>query len=143
MRYSFAVGTKGMSSPDSRAAPFMIAVGARMGAYEIVGPLGAGGMGEVYRARDTRLGREVALKLIHLNKAQDQRGRDRIEHEARIVASLNHPNILALHDIGTADGTMYIVTELVSTLPHRLPMAWQLLTRQVSRTVISSQTTSW
>jgi serine/threonine protein kinase/TolB-like protein/cytochrome c-type biogenesis protein CcmH/NrfG len=113
MRYSFAVGTKGMSSPDSRAAPFMIAVGARMGAYEIVGPLGAGGMGEVYRARDTRLGREVALKLIHLNKAQDQRGRDRIEHEARIVASLNHPNILALHDIGTADGTMYIVTELV------------------------------
>jgi serine/threonine protein kinase/TolB-like protein len=102
-----------MSSADSSGSPFTIAVGARLGAYEIVGPLGAGGMGEVYRARDTRLGREVALKLIPVNKAQDQRVRDRIAREARIVASLNHPNIMALHDIGTAGGTMFIVTELV------------------------------
>jgi serine/threonine protein kinase len=84
-----------------------------MGAYEILGPLGAGGMGEVYRARDTRLGREVALKVIPFSKAQDQTARDRMEREARIVASLNHPNILALHDIGTANDAIYIVTELV------------------------------
>ena len=102
-----------MPSPDSSGSPFTIAVGARMGAYEILSPLGAGGMGEVYGARDTRLGREVALKLIPVNKAQDQTALDRIEREARIVASLNHPNILALHDIGTANSAMYIVTELV------------------------------
>jgi len=102
-----------MPSPDSSGPPFTIAVGARMGAYEILSPLGAGGMGEVYRARDTRLGREVAVKLIPVNKTQDQSARDRIEREARIVASLNHPNILALHDIGTANGAIYIVTELV------------------------------
>ena len=102
-----------MSSPDSSGPPFTIAIGARIGAYEILSPLGAGGMGEVYRAHDTRLGREVALKLIPINRAQDQTARDRIEREARIVASLNHPNILALHDIGIASGAMYIVTELV------------------------------
>jgi serine/threonine protein kinase len=96
-----------MPSPDSSGSPFTIAVGARIGAYEILSPLGAGGMGEVYRARDTRLGREVALKLIPVNKAQDQTARDQIEREARIVASLNHPNILALHDIGTENGAMY------------------------------------
>src|SRR2546426_2855496 len=100
-------------SPDSSGSPFTIAVGARMGAYEILVPLGAGGMGEVYRARDTRLGREVALKLIPAGKAQDETARDRIEREARIVASLNHPNILALYDIGTANGAMYLVSELV------------------------------
>jgi serine/threonine-protein kinase len=70
-------------------------------------------MGEVYRARDTRLGREVALKLVPVAKTQDQSARDRIEREARIVASLNHPNILALYDIGTTNGAMYIVTELI------------------------------
>jgi serine/threonine-protein kinase len=102
-----------MSSPDSSGSPFTIAAGVRMGAYEILAPLGAGGMGEVYRARDARLGREVALKVIPFSKAQDQTARDRMEREARIVASLNHPNILALHDIGTANGAIYIVTELV------------------------------
>jgi len=102
-----------MSSPDSSSPPFTIAVGARMGAYEILSPIGVGGMGEVYRARDTRLGRDVALKLIPVSKAQDATARDRIVREARIVASLNHPNILALHDIGTENGAIYIVTELV------------------------------
>jgi serine/threonine protein kinase/TolB-like protein/cytochrome c-type biogenesis protein CcmH/NrfG len=92
---------------------YTIAVGARMGAYEVLGPIAAGGMGEVYRARDTRLGREVAIKLLPLDQAQDPTARERIEREARIVASLNHPNILALHDIGTADGAMFFVTELV------------------------------
>ena len=90
-----------------------------MGAYEIVSPLGVGSMGEVYRARDSRLGREVAVKLIPVNHAQDEIARDRIEREARIVASLNHPNILALYDIGTASGAMYMVTELVDGEPLR------------------------
>lgn len=102
-----------MPSPDSSGTPFTIAPGARIGAYEILSPLGAGGMGEVYRARDTRLGREVALKLMPVNQAHDEAARDRVEREARIVASLNHPNILALHDIGTVDGAMYIVTEVI------------------------------
>lgn len=92
---------------------YTIAVGARIGAYEVLGPIGAGGMGEVYQARDTRLGREVAIKLLPLDQAQDPAARERIEREARIVASLNHPNILALHDIGTSDGAMFFVTELV------------------------------
>ena len=90
-----------------------LTAGARLGPYEITAQIGVGGMGEVYRARDTRLGREVALKLIPVDKAQDQTARDRIEREARVVASLNHPNILALHDIGIVNGAMYIVTELV------------------------------
>jgi serine/threonine protein kinase len=102
-----------MSRPDSSGPSFAIAAGARMGTYEILSPLGVGGMGEVYRARDTRLGREVALRPIRVNKAQDQTARERIEREARIVASLHHPNILALHDIGTTNGAMNIVTELV------------------------------
>jgi serine/threonine-protein kinase len=84
-----------------------------MGAYEILAALGAGGMGQVYRARDTRLQREVAVKLIPVAEAQESNAGDRIEHEARIVAALNHPNIVALYDIGTANGVTYIVTELV------------------------------
>jgi len=70
-------------------------------------------MGEVYRARDTRLGREVALKLLSSSETDDVNARDLAEREARIIASLNHPNILALHDIGVHDGAMYLVTELV------------------------------
>lgn len=88
-------------------------VGTRLGAYEVLAPLGAGGMGEVYRARDTRLGREVAVKVLPAVKADEPLARDRIGREAKIVASLNHPNILALYDVGTAAGEMYFVTELV------------------------------
>ena len=77
--------------------------GTRVGQYEIVGPLGAGGMGEVYRARDVRLGREVAIKMLPPKVAADQSRRDRFEREARHVAGLNHPNILVLYDIGTVD----------------------------------------
>ena len=110
----------------SSKSRFTIAVGSHIGAYEVLGPIGAGGMGEVYRARDTRLGREVALKLLPVDKAQDPAARERIEREARIVASLNHPNILALHDIGSsADGAMFLVTELVDGEPlgrSRLPL---------------------
>jgi Tol biopolymer transport system component len=86
---------------------------ARLGPYEIVGPLGAGGMGEVYRARDDRLGREVAIKILPASFAQDADRLRRFEHEARAVAALNHPNILAIHDIGTANGAPYLVTELL------------------------------
>jgi serine/threonine-protein kinase len=85
-----------------------------MGAYEILAPLGAGGMGQVYRARDMRLHREVAVKLLPVDGPRESNARDRIEHEARIVAALNHPNIVALYDIGTANGVTYIVTELVN-----------------------------
>src|SRR5262249_44070357 len=83
--------------------------GSRVGPYEIVSPLGAGGMGEVYRARDTRLGRDVALKVLPADFANDSIRRQRFEQEARAIAALNHPNIVAIYDVG--DG--YIVTELV------------------------------
>jgi Tol biopolymer transport system component len=79
----------------------------------VLSALGAGGMGEVYRAHDTRLGREVAIKILPGELAHEPERRDRFEREARIVASLNHPNILALHDIGISGGVGYIVTEVV------------------------------
>ena len=84
-----------------------------MGVYEVAVALGAGGMGEVYRALDTRLGRDVALKVLPAEFAQDPARRLRFEREARSVAALNHPNIVALYDIGTQDGVAYMVTELV------------------------------
>jgi len=97
-------------------------VGRRLGPYEVVGSLGAGGMGEVYRARDTRLGREVALKVLLGRLADDPSARSRFEREARAVAALSHPNILAIHDFGIEGGICYSVTELLSgeTLRARL-----------------------
>src|SRR4051812_13138447 len=99
-----------------------LAAGARLGPYEIVGPLGAGGMGEVYRARDGRLGRDVAVKGLPADVTHDKDRRGRFEREARAVAALSHPNILALFDIGTEDGQHYVVTELLEgeTLAERL-----------------------
>jgi len=90
-----------------------LASATRLGPYEIVAPLGAGGMGEVYRARDTRLGREVALKVLPPEMAFDPTRRARFEQEARAAAALNHPNIVGLHDVGEADDVCYIVSELV------------------------------
>jgi Tol biopolymer transport system component len=87
--------------------------GTLLGPYEILAPIGAGGMGEVYRARDSRLGREVAIKVLPAELADDLSRRQRFEIEARAVAALNHPNIVAIHDVGTADGVFYIVSELV------------------------------
>src|ERR1700752_5277771 len=87
--------------------------GAKLGPYEIQSSLGVGGMGEGYRARDTRLGREVAIKVLPQSFAGDADRLRRFEQEARAVAALNHPNILAVHDIGTQDGSPYIVSELL------------------------------
>jgi eukaryotic-like serine/threonine-protein kinase len=87
--------------------------GSKLGPYEIQSSIGAGGMGEVYRARDTRLGREVALKILPESFARDADRLRRFEQEARAVAALNHPNILAIHDIGEQGGVPFIVSELL------------------------------
>jgi eukaryotic-like serine/threonine-protein kinase len=91
--------------------------GEKLGPYEVVAPLGAGGMGEVYRAQDTRLKREVALKILPQDMAHDPVRRQRFEQEARAVAALNHPNIVAIYDIGTENNVLYMVTELVDGEP--------------------------
>src|SRR6516162_11406672 len=91
----------------------MLAALTRLGPYEIVAPLGAGGMGEVYRARDTRLGREVAVKVLPEPFAHNADRQARFEREARAVAVLSHPNILAIHDYGTEGGITYAVMELL------------------------------
>ncbi|MEO7145813.1 MAG: protein kinase [Bryobacteraceae bacterium] len=91
----------------------MLAAQTRLGPYEIVAQLGAGGMGEVYRARDTRLDRDVALKILLSGVASDPARLQRFEQEARAAGALNHPNIVAVYDIGREDGVSYIVSELV------------------------------
>jgi serine/threonine protein kinase len=99
-----------------------LTAGTKLGPYEIQSPLGAGGMGEVYRARDTRLDRIVAVKVLPASLSADADRLRRFEREARSVAALNHPNILAVHDIGTHDGAPYMVCELLEgeTLRERL-----------------------
>jgi len=94
----------------------------RLGPYEILAPLGAGGMGEVYRARDTRLERTVAIKILPEHLSVDPAGRQRFEREAKAISSLNHPNICILHDIGQQDGIDFLVMECLEgeTLAKRL-----------------------
>ena len=96
--------------------------GTKLGPYEIVAPLGAGGMGEVYRARDTRLDRAVAIKILPADLSGDAVRRQRFEREAKVVSSLNHPNICTLYDIGQQDGADFIVMEFLEgqTLAERL-----------------------
>jgi Tol biopolymer transport system component len=96
--------------------------GTRLGPYEILSPLGAGGMGEVYRARDTRLGRDVAVKVLPQHLSANPEVRTRFEREAKTVSSLNHPNICTLHDVGRDGDIDYLVMELVEgeTLADRL-----------------------
>jgi Tol biopolymer transport system component len=90
-----------------------LSVGSRLGPYEILSPLGAGGMGEVYRAKDMRLDRIVAIKTLRPEVASDAGRLRRFEQEARAASALNHPNIVTIHDIGSQDGTLYIAMELV------------------------------
>ncbi len=97
----------------SRATPMPLRTGQRLGPYEIVAPLGAGGMGEVYRARDPRLQREIAIKVLPAAVASDPERLKRFEKEARAASALNHPNLVTIHDIGSADGVEYIAMELV------------------------------
>ncbi|MGC1438927.1 MAG: serine/threonine-protein kinase, partial [Terriglobales bacterium] len=104
--------------------------GTKLGPYEIQSPLGAGGMGEVYRARDTRLDRTVAIKILPEHLSSDPEAKQRFEREARAISSLNHPHICTLYDVGHQDGTAYIVMEFLEgeTLADRLrkgPLAAQ------------------
>jgi eukaryotic-like serine/threonine-protein kinase len=100
----------------------MLSAGSRLGPYEIVSPLGAGGMGEVYKARDTRLGRDVAVKVLPTHLSNDPELKARFEREARAISSLSHPHICALYDVGSHEGTEYLVMELLEgqTLAQRL-----------------------
>src|SRR5262245_35376584 len=99
-----------------------LAQGYRLGPYEIVSPLGAGGMGEVYRARDTRLDRIVALKVLPEGLAADPQFRDRFDREARAISQLSHPHICPLFDVGIHDGVHFLVMEYLEgeTLADRL-----------------------
>src|SRR6516165_4812228 len=90
-----------------------LATGKRLGPYEILSPLGAGGMGEVYKARDTRLERTVAIKVLPETSAALPEVRQRFEREARAVSSLNHPHICSLFDIGHHEGIDYLVMEFI------------------------------
>src|SRR5215813_13156433 len=99
-----------------------LSAGTKLGPHEIEAPLGAGGMGEVYRARDTRLGRTVAIKVLAAHLSTNPESKQRFEREARSISSLNHPNICALYDIGSQDGVDFLVMEYLEgqTLAHRL-----------------------
>src|SRR5689334_16898475 len=90
-----------------------LAAGTRLGAYEILGPIGAGGMGEVYRAHDRQLGRDVAIKILPLSVAHDPDRIGRFKREARLLASLNHPRIGAIYDFEESEGLSALVLELV------------------------------
>src|SRR5262245_34945088 len=115
----------------------MPAAGTKLGPYEILSAIGAGGMGEVYRARDPRIGREVAVKILPSHFSQDSERLRRFEQEARATGVLNHPNIVAVFDVGTENGSPYLVSELLQgetlrkrltdgPLPFRKTIEWAL-----------------
>ena len=116
-----------------------VTIGSRLGPYEIQSTLGAGGMGEVYRARDTRLGRTVAIKVLPPHIAADPSFRQRFEREAKAISSLDHPHICARYDIGTHEGTHFLVMQYLEgeTLAQRLARGplpiGQTLTHAMSR----------
>jgi serine/threonine protein kinase len=97
--------------------------GTRLGAYEILGLVGTGGMGEVYRARDARLGRDVAVKVLPASYAEDPDRLHRFEKEARAAGALNHPNILVVYDVGSHEAAPYVVFELLEGASLRERMA--------------------
>src|SRR5450759_2109668 len=107
---------------DYNAQRMALTSGTKLGPYEIQSPLGAGGMGEVYRARDTRLDRTVAVKILPAHLSSNPEARQRFEREARAISSLNHPNICTLHDVGHQDGIDFLVMEYLEgeTLADRL-----------------------
>ena len=115
-----AAAHRGSTPPDGKETT--LAPGSCLGPYQVVALLGAGGMGEVYRARDPRLRREVAVKVLSRHFLADQAQLRRFAHEARAAGALNHPNILAVFDIGAQDGVPYVVTELLEgeTLQQRM-----------------------
>src|SRR5881398_2291472 len=102
-----------------------LSAGTRLGHYEIVAPLGSGGMGEVYRAKDTKLGREVAIKVLPRHLQQDEDAMARFEREAKVISGLNHPHILTIHEVGKVRvrgdwrATHYMVTELIEGVTLR------------------------
>ena len=99
-----------------------LSVGTRLGPYEILAPLGSGGMGEVYRAKDTRLDRTVAIKILPSHLSSNADHKQRFEREARAISSLTHPHICGLYDVGSQNGTEFLVMEFLEgeTLAHRL-----------------------
>jgi serine/threonine-protein kinase len=107
-----------------------LAPGTQIGPYEVIGLLGEGGMGQVYRGRDPRLGRDIAIKILQADSSRDKEAMGRFEREARAVASLSHPNVIAVYDFGDFDGTFFVVTELLEgkTLRDRMlesSVAWR------------------
>ena len=102
-----------------------LAIGSRLGPYEIVAPLGAGGMGEVYRARDSKLNRDVAVEVLLRSLANDSERIARFSREAQVLASLNHPNIAHIHGLEEAGGVTALVLELVGS--------WVAVSRNASR----------
>src|SRR5207253_9119498 len=111
-----------------------LAAGTRLGPYEIVAAIGAGGMGEVYRARDTRLDRTVAVKVLPSHLSASPELRQRFEREAKTISSLSHPHICALYDVGNQDGVEFLVMEYLEgeTLFERLakgPLAFDQVLR--------------
>src|SRR5438309_10637112 len=111
-----------------------LTAGMKLGPYEILAPLGAGGMGEVYRARDTRLERDVAVKVLPANLSSDPNLRQRLEREAKAVSKISQPHICTLHDIGHQDGMDLLIMELLEgeTLEQRLTKG-RLSSEQTSR----------
>ena len=100
-----------------------LTAGTHLGPYEIIAPLGAGGMGEVYRARDPKLGREIAIKVLPAESVHDDTARARLLRGARLAATLNHPNICTVYEVGEADGHIYLAMELIDGLPLREKIA--------------------
>ncbi len=122
MAAAFCICFSSLSPLVSTFQTMTLAAGTKLGPYEIAAPIGAGGMGEVYRARDTRLGRDVAIKILPQHLTEKADARQRFEREARAVSSLNHPHICTLYDIGHQDGTDFLVMEFLEgeTLAKRL-----------------------